>query len=355
MSPDNKNQLVAEFKVRIDGSDLPQDAVADLISASVQDDVDHPSAFSITVSNWDRQKMDMKWSDDNLFNIGKQVEIQMGPTGQLESLIAGEITGFELAVHSGTSPQLIVRGYDRAHRLARGRHTMSYTNLSDSEIATQIAGNYGLSTEVEKTSETYKYVLQHDQSDGSFLRERARRIGFEMFVREKKLFFRARKNDATSDINLSQDTGLLEFYPRLSTMHQATKVEIRSWNPANKTAWVGRATSSDESAKMGGDTVGLSAANDAFGDACISSAVHPAASQADADQRALGRLKGMALDYITAEGSCIGRTDLRAGNVVKVGGMGKRFSGLYYLTSATHTCTPHVGYRTAFHARRNAV
>jgi phage protein D len=344
-----------EFKVQLDGAALPQEAAADLISATVQEDVEHASAFSITLGNWDLGKMDMKWSDDDLFALGKQVEIQMGPVGKLDTLITGEITGFELAVSGKEPPRFIVRGYDRAHRLTRGRHTMSFTNLTDSDIATQVAGNYGLSAEVESTSETYKYVLQHNQTDASFLRDRAHRIGFEMFVREKKLIFRARKNDGQSDVVLSQETGLLEFYPLLSSMHQTPKVEIRSWNFAEKSAWVGRASSDDESAKMGGDTVGLAAANTAFGNACVSSAAHPAASQADADQRAKGRLKAMALGYITADGSSLGRTDLRAGTVVKVQGMGKRFSGFYYLSSTTHTYTPKAGYLTAFQARRNAV
>ena len=232
---------------------------------------------------------------------------------------------------------------------------MSYTNLTDSDIAMQIAGKYGLTAEVDSTNETYKYVLQHNQTDASFLRDRARRIGFEMFVREKKLIFRARKNERESDVVLSQDTGLLEFYPLLSSMQQAAKVEMRSWNPVEKSAWVGRASSDDERAKMGGETIGLAAANDAFGDACVSSAVHPAASQADADQRAKGRLKAMGLDYITADGSSVGRTDLRAGVIVKVQGMGKRFSGFYYLISTTHSYSHAAGYRTAFQARRNAV
>ncbi|HEX5283583.1 MAG TPA: contractile injection system protein, VgrG/Pvc8 family [Bryocella sp.] len=341
--------------MQLDGAALPQEAAADLISATVQEDVDHASSFSIVLGNWDLAKMDMKWSDEDLFALGKQVEVQMGPVGKLETLISGEITGFELVVSSKQPPRFIVRGYDRTHRLTRGRHTMSYTNLADSDIATQVAGKYGLSAEVESTSEIYKYVLQHNQTDASFLRDRARRIGFEMFVRERKLIFRARKNDGQSDVVLSQETGLLEFYPLLSSMQQAAKVEMRSWNPTEKSTWVGRASSDDESAKMGGDTIGLAAANDAFGDACVSSAVHPSASQADADQRAKGRLKAIALGYITADGSSLGRTDLRAGTVVKVQGMGKRFSGFYYLMTTTHTCTHTTGYLTSFEARRNAV
>ena len=354
--PDEQQQrFVPEFQIRVDGSDLPADAIADLIAVSVQEDVNHLSAFTITLNNWDTKKIDMKWSDADLFRVGKQVEVWMGYQGQLQSIISGEITGFEIVVREKHSPKMIVRGYDRGHRLTRGQRTMSYTDMTDSEIASQIASNHGLSAEVERTTETYKYLLQHAQTDAEFLHERARRIGYEMFVREKKLYFRARKYGGQASVTVSQQKGLLEFYSSLSTMHQSGTIEMRSWDITGKSAWVGRAVSDDESAIMGGKELGLKTAASAFGDTSISSAVHPAASLADADQRALGRLKEMALCYVSAEGTCIGRTDLRAGTLVKVEGMGQRFSGLYYVTATTHSYLPGAGYRTTFQARRNAV
>jgi phage protein D len=62
----------------------------------------------------------------------------------------------------------------------------------------------------------------------------------------------------------------------------------------------------------------------------------------------------MALDYIQGEGACLGRADLKAGIVVNVTGLGKRFSGAYYVTSVTHTFAPKRGYMTTFSVRRNA-
>jgi len=296
----------------------------------------------------------MSWSDEDLFKIGKQVDVQMGYRDNVGPLISGEITGMELVVQANQGPRVIVRGYDRGHRLTRGRQTMSYTNVTDSDIASTVAGNYGLSTEIESTSETYPYLLQHNQTDAEFLRERASRIGYELFVREKKLYFRLRKNGDQPSATISQDLGLLEFYPRLTSMGQVGKVQVRSWNPAEKAVWVGRAESGDETNQMGGDTLGLKSATEAFGDQSMTSVTHIVASQGDADQKSRGRLKEIALSYISGEGTSLGRADLRAGIVAKVEGMGKRFSGMYYLTSTTHSYSPRVGYRTAFQARRNA-
>jgi phage protein D len=77
-------------------------------------------------------------------------------------------------------------------------------------------------------------------------------------------------------------------------------------------------------------------------------------SQQEADQLAERALAEMALRYIRAEGQCIGDPRLRAGKVVKIEGLGERFSGPYYVTSVEHRFGRSGGYRTSFSARRNS-
>jgi phage protein D len=62
----------------------------------------------------------------------------------------------------------------------------------------------------------------------------------------------------------------------------------------------------------------------------------------------------MALTYVEGFGTCIGDPELRAGTLVEIEGLGKRFSGSYYVTSTEHSYKPSIGYRTAFSVRRNA-
>ena len=62
----------------------------------------------------------------------------------------------------------------------------------------------------------------------------------------------------------------------------------------------------------------------------------------------------VALGYVSGDGVCIGTTLLKAGAVIELAGLGDRFSGPYYVASATHTYTPRRGYRTAFTVRRTA-
>jgi phage protein D len=226
--------------------------------------------------------------------------------------------------------------------------------MKDSDIARQIASAAGLIAQVEDTKVTLEYVLQHNQTDLEFLQSRAQRIGYEVFVEHKKLHFRSPNTSQAKVLTLQQGGSLLRFAPRLSTMDQVGQVEVRGWDIKQKKAVVGKASTGQESSKMGGATNAAAQVNRAFGKASSPRVTLPTASQAEADQMALGQFRDMGLVYISGEGQCRGNPDLRAGIVIEILGIGKRFSGLYYVSSATHTYETDQGYRTDFTVRRNA-
>jgi len=347
-------ELAPDFRIRVNGSDLPTEAAADVTAVQVHEDVDAASMFTIHMVNWNDTTLSITWSDDDLFSEGNEVEIEMGYVDNTEKLIGGEITGLEPEFCIDNSPMLTVRGYDRRHRLARGRFTRSFTQVKDSDIAGTIASEVGLSAEVDNTGVTLDYVLQHNQTDLEFLRDRARRHGYEVLVEDKTLRFRARQHTTGEVLTLTYEDDILEFYPCLSTMGQVGKVVVRGWNPQDKAALVSEVAAGAESTTMGGSQSGPQAAEDAFKPSPMAIVDRPVFSQAEADGMAQGRFDEMALAYISGEGVCVGRTDLRAGTVIDMQGLGQRFSGLYYLTSVTHSYSPSRGYRTAFSVRRNA-
>ncbi len=347
-------ELAPDFRIRINGSELPPEAAADVIAVQVTEDVDAASMFTIRMVNWDDTALSITWSDHDLFAEGSEVEIEMGYLDNTEKLIGAEITGLEPEFCIDNAPMLTVRGYDRRHRLSRGRYTRSFTQVKDSDIASTIASEVGLSAEVDDTGITLDYVLQHNQTDLEFLRDRARRHGYEVVVEDKILRFRARQHTTGEVLTLTYENDILEFHPCLSTMGQVGKIAVRGWSPKDKAALVSEVAAGSESTTMGGSRSGPQAAEGAFKPSPMAIVDRPVFSQAEADGMAQGRFDEMALAYISGDGVCVGRTDLRAGTVIDMQGLGERFSGLYYLTSVTHSYSPSRGYRTSFSVGRNA-
>jgi len=339
--------------VRVNGAPLPYPARTDLRSVTVEEDLDALSMFSLLLYNWDDERLAVSWSDSPVFAIGNEVEIWLGHLGSLRKVMVAEITGLEPAFTADEPSMLTVRGYDYRHRLARGHQTRTFSQLKDSAIASQVAREAGLRVQAKDTRTTLAHVFQSNQSDWEFLRRRASLIGYEVYVREKTLYFQPPQSSRPPAVRLSLGRDITEFTPRLSSLTQAGEVAVRGWDVKQKKAIVGMAGVGQES-PMGGRTSGPAAARRAFGRAKAASVDRPVGSSAEADQIALGVFNGMALGYIRGDVTCAGHPGLRAGTVVDIDGAGRTFSGRYYVTSVTHAVSPELGYWTNLTVQRNA-
>lgn len=352
---DPRSPLVADFEIAVNGSPLSKVVALHVIAVEVDDSVELPSMFGIELAGSEHDDQILRWIDErDLFDVGQVVEVKLGYVDDLASLIRGEITALELEFTVDRLPRVTVRGYDRRHRLQRGGKVRTFVQQKDSDIAAQIAGEAGLTAHARDSRVVHDYVLQAGQSDLAFLQERARRIGYVVSVNDKTLSFQPLPNTASEIMTLTLNDDLLEFYPRLSTAAQVSEVEVRGWNVKDKQAVIGQARTGAEVSKMGGQQTGAALANSAFGAAVGLISRQPVATQAEADQLARARFNHSVLELIEGEGACRGRTDLRAGQVIRIDGLGRRFSGQYHVVSANHVYTPQQGYLTRFTVRRNA-
>ena len=355
---DPQNPLVPNFNIRINGSSLPVEPETHVTSITVDDDTELPSMFSIELMNSEWHTKDLQWIDEQqaLFEIGNDVEVRLGYGDDLEPVIAGEITGLEPEFNFDGLPRLTVRGYDRSHRLQRGGNTRTFVQKTDSDIAIQIAHEVGLTPQAVDSKVIHPYTLQANQTDLDFLQERARRIHYEVVVTDHTLWFRPVANTDSAAFQLTLEDDLLEFYPRLSSHGQLSGVRLQSWNPkdqAQKFEW--QTKRGDENTRMGGKESGAALSEKAFGTAVETISHQPVMALAEAEQLTRARFNQISLGLVKGEGVCRGRTDLKAGQVIEINGVGQRFSGQYYVTSASHRYRSSGTYTTHFCVRRNAL
>ena len=340
------------LRVTVEGTEIPAGAYDDLLDVEVVDDLAAPSMFTLRLLTWDEDALRFTWVDDALFAIGNDVEIGLGYAGAVATVISGEITSLELEMATGEAPLLVVRGYDRRHRLARGTSTRVFTGMKDSDIAAQVARARQLTPRVTDSVVVHAYVAQVAQTDLELLKERARALDYVVVVEGTTLYFGPPPENEAPQISLSTSTDVIEFAPRMSTRDQVGEVEVRGWDPKTKQPIVARAAGSSLSAM--GRTTGAVLSDQAFGAAVASLVEQAPSTQQEADQRAAAALAERAAAFIEGQGTCFGRTDLRAGIVVALSGLGDRFSGSYDVFTTTHSYSPKRGYKTRFSASRNA-
>jgi phage protein D len=345
--------VVPSFGVKLNGEPLVADMAMWIVNVVVEDDLNLPGMFTLELISKQNNNLPVAWTDESRLSLGTQIEISMGYGDERESLIVGEIMALEPTFTIDGPPTLVVRGFDRRHRLSRTRRTRSFVEQKDSDIAEQIGADAGVLVTATDSGVRHPYVLQSDQTDLEFLRERARRMRYELAMEGEVLLFRPIANDGSTVVTLTLSGDLFEFRPRMSFV-PITEINVLGWDPKEKQAITAAARVGNEASTMAGAKSAAQVAEDLLTTQVETVVRSPVASQAEADQIAIARFNAAALDFIHGEGRARGRTDVRAGTVIRIDDLGKRFSGQYYVTSVVHRYSRRDGYLTDFRAQRNA-
>lgn len=356
-------QYVPSFVIKAGGVELRHGFTTDVTSVSITDTCDRADTFSFTLR--DRHPEPgrfagggaLQWLDSGTFAEEKEVEIALGYRGAERQTLLGVITGVSPTFPESGPPTLTVRGSCLYHRLTRQCEPRPFREKTDSGIAREIAAILGLDPGgVEETNAEHPLVSPGQGTYAAILQQRAARIGFELVVKGKTLHFERPRYIAAPGPALTLEWGrsLRSFTPSLSTYRKATHVTVRAAQTSQgqgKDPLVGKAEPGAERVKLGGESASQIAMRVA-GRNEILAEDHLAASPMEADEVARARLEASSLDFITGRGSCNGNPELRARMVIELKGLGKLFSGHYYVTSATHTVDGS-GYRTDFEVKRN--
>jgi len=333
---------VATWTIKIGGTLVSADFMDAMIEAEVDQSLLLPAMFVIRLND-----PDLKWIDEASLDIGKPVEIWADNDGNKGTLIQGEITAIEPRFDvEGDLTTLAIRGYDKSHRLHRGKVTRTFVNQKDSDIVSQLAGDAGLSSDVDTTTGTRDYVLQYNQTNWELVMELARRNGYWVWVQEGKLCFKKDLPSNGQPPELEWGFNLKEFNARINAAQQAEETECKAWDIRGKETIesVGKAGTWCEIGMTGS---GGDKAKEAFGSARWAVVDRPALTVDEAGVLAKAVQAEMDQRFVTAECAGQGNPLVRAGGTVKIAGVGDRFSGKYQVTRAVHRRMAQ-GYRTEF-------
>ena len=132
------------------------------------------------------------------------IALGYGATGT-DKLIEGIVTGVNTARKEFQRKTYVVTGYDGLQALTRGRKRRSWEEIKDSDIAGIIANECGLQPDTDDSEIIHPYVVQNNVTNLSFLMERAKRIGFEVKVEERRLVFKKPKRTEDCGVTLTWD------------------------------------------------------------------------------------------------------------------------------------------------------
>ncbi|ELZ89521.1 phage protein D [Haloferax elongans ATCC BAA-1513] len=323
------------FKVQVGSKKFqePGGRIADLVVETTFDGADR---FSFTLNYpFDEERDQFAGLDWDLFSIGTDVEIAMGygDDGQLTDLLTGKIHSINTEFTTDRGPSVQISGYGLLWEMMQGTNSDSWEKTTIGDAVKDVLSSYSFSTtKVKKANIKREKLIQDDRSDYKFVEQLASAYGFEFYAERDTVKFIPRSsqpNDKKPVAELWYGEDLHDFFGEITEQRQSHQVEVRSWDIHKKEEI--KATAGSRSAKH----------KEVFR--------IPAMSRDEAKHIAKTKLGKFSDGIVRAHGETDGIPALRAGVTVKLEELGKRFSGKYHITNATHRMGAS-GYRTTFEA-----
>jgi phage protein D len=346
-------QSAGKFKIEIDGVELPKDIDNLLSSAVVDSNLHQPDMFVLSFRDPNRAVLTKTGA-----KIGSKVRVtafsEAAPAG--DPLLNGDVTALEVN-HDESGTFTVLRGYDQSHLLFRGRQTQTYQNMTSADIAQKIADRASLQVgQIDPTSPVFPYVSQNNSNDWLFLKKLASDVGYEVLVDDGKLYFRqpvastsgpaAGSLTNTDDpLALTMGAHILRLRSVVTSADQVSQVEVRGWDPIQKSAIFGNASAGTSSATVGTSPTALAGI---FGSSTLYAVGVPYSNQTEVDTAAKALADHISSAFAELEGVARGNSKLRCGVAISLSLVGDLFDGKYTLTSVRHKYAPSGGYTTAF-------
>jgi hypothetical protein len=369
------------FTIQINGSSLPAALRGAITSVAWTAGMEGSDSVEVTFAN-----QNLQWLDNPLIAVDNGFSLSIGyAPDPLEEVFVGEITGVEPSFPNSGMPTIRVTAHDFLQRLTHGKvdrefaitlPTIGILPLPDPVVASLVSATNlllpfpdpigaALSTLMSLVSyilapqeAQHSVRVQSGQSDFDFLTRIAKDNGWEMYIdhtQEPKgyvLRFQFLMQDYSPSVTLKWGQSLLEFTPRLTTVGDIFGVSARIWISTLQLEFVVVVSWDYDRAAFNlmiypglGDVASILGGN-ASKTISIKPTGFPTAFR-DILTEFLPRLN----NRLTGSGSTIGNPDVKPGKVINLVGLGSQFSGLYRITSATHTFDGG-GYKTNFKLRK---
>jgi phage protein D len=385
---------VPRFEISAGGVAIPSSVVRDVVQVTYNDSTTEIDSFDMTVTNWDADRRQFKYVGaetstrpsnplQTLFDpCAHDFELKLGYGSRLVSIVTGSPQTLEPSFPAGGAPTLTVRALNVLFKLRTKQHRDHWLNKRISEVAEDIGRKNEpgggkrfplpirlAPANVRQREPKLDYVAMDNQYDIDFLVLEARKIGYVVYVdRETQrngsarevLYFgpsnarQAGVPDMTYE--LKWGVSLIDFSPKLSTANQARSVEVRGWDRQRNRAIRKKVTARDSDLHVNRDLLHLVDPGDGPGTSGCRpreevTVNEPQFTPDQAQRRAVALMDEKLKQLVEASGTTVGLPDLRAGQHVRIAGLGARFSGTYFVIKTSHTINDS-GYVTKFTARR---
>lgn len=338
-TPSDSLYKAVSSQIKINGEVLPVDYEVKEIETLKQ--VNKLSRAEIVIYGGDHTTNTFEESEDDRFEIGNEVEIQMGYEQQNILVFKGIIEKHRISIRSGFfrdkhKSLLIITCVDKALKLKNSYTSMIFKEKTDQQILTSLLSNVdGLDTTVEETSLVHTLLPKYNVDDWSFILNRSQLNGFLVINTNNSI---AIKNPSISSylssLTINNGDGTISFDATIDTSDQYQKFTLNNLHPFTE-------ESSEKDASKADDIISnSSSSSEKISPYSSPEEINLAISQ-EIDSNELkvladAVLKQKQLHRVSGSAKFKGVLELDLDQIVSLSGFGNRFDGDVYITGITH-------------------
>ncbi|WP_250037763.1 phage late control D family protein [Paractinoplanes maris] len=343
----------------VDGS-LEPDLGRDLVRLDVAEDVHGlrtlSASFLATAPRARSSNDVVEYLDGGSLDFGRRVWVSLGPPGNERIAFIGAVSALEVRFTEGDVPVVTVLAEDDLMRLRLRQHSETYTSCTDADVAGRVVRRHGLRADIALDGPTYESVQQLNQSDLSFLRERARRLQAELWAADGVIHLATRDKRPGTAVTLTRGSDLVDVSVRADLAHQCTAVRVSGYDARARATVEAVAPASTVDAEISGGRTGPQTLRRALGDLPGRRTRDVPVTEPVARALARAEMLRRSRSFVQVRGTTSGTPELVVGSRLTLSRCGRPFDGDgYYVTRFHHSYDLSAGLRTRFTAERPTV
>ncbi|HWZ22416.1 MAG TPA: type VI secretion system tip protein VgrG [Cytophagaceae bacterium] len=330
-SPIVENSYRPSFSILSGGSEIP--STYEVISINIEQEINKIAEAEIVIRDGDASEQTFDATDSDTFKPGTEIEIKLGYEDLDDSVFKGIVVKQLITINDFSGSRLKIICRDKALKTIVSRKNIVFENMKDSDIISQIAGTYGLSTTITDTTVLYKEMVQFNVSDWDFMLNRAELNGMVLITDSGTLVMAVPDVSDEPVLQVQFGYDIIEFDGEIDATYQYSAVEGNSWDMSTQS--VINASAAEPTVNTQGDMTGtdlagvLSAGTNTLN---ASVPIEQASVQAWADatllKSRLSRFKGTLL----FQGSALAKPN----TTIQLSGLSERFNGNAFISGVNH-------------------
>lgn len=344
------------------GQDRPT-LVDRILTMTVEEDTDGLRRLELRLGNWGGGAsgndgggsgggIGLALSDRAVLDFGAEITVAIGAGDRAGGVFDGLITAIEERYPLGSPPEMVVLAEDRLQQLRMTRRSRVFADVSDADVISTIAQDHSLTPEVDAQGPTHTQLVQANQTDLAFLRDRVRAVDARVRVDGSTLHVVPREQSTEEVVTLRRGADLRSVTVLADLAHQRTAVHVCGWDIAAKEGIDARADSGAISGEVTDGRSGVDVLGEALGDR-VESIVHEGPlTQEEATALAESALRERARRFLTGTVESEGDSRITVGATIGLEGLSPAVSGAYAVTEVSHRFDHAGGYRTVARIQR---